>query len=486
MGQGKIFVKGFIWQSAGRYSGLIIQLIVTIILARYLEPKDFGTIGLLNVFIAISQVLVDSGFSAALIQKKEVSETDYSTIFSFNVGLSIFLYFLLFFVSPLIASFYNISDLTYYSRYLFLVIPINALSLIQGTMLRRELRFKDLSIIEVFSALFSAIVSISAVMAGWGIMSLVLQTLSAAFARSVLLIFFNKWKPILRFSWESINSVFSFSLNLLLTSLINVIFKHVYTLVIGKAYTTQDIGYYNQSKRVTDLSGNTIVETVKGVSYPIMSKQRDDITRFKSYYKNVIKLTVALVTPIMLLLILAGKEIFIILFTDKWLPAVPYLILLCLYDATLPLHLINENILKVFGDSKKILGIEIFRKILLVISIILTINISVSGLLWGQIVATIPIIFISMYLSGRLINYSVLEQFKDIIIFYVIGAVAYFISFFALSPITMSVYLSFILKLITFILIYGVLIVLLNKQLVKNFKNLINEKNRNNNISAHD
>lgn len=472
----KSIAKGVYWITIGRYSALIVQFIVTAVLARYVAPSDYGVIGILNVFISLSSVFLDAGFSQALIQKGSPSFKDFATVFSFNFVISILLYFLLFIILPLIEGFYDSESLALYGRWLFLVIPISAIGIVQDAILQINLQFKKRAIVQVCSALISAVVGISAAINNLGIYSLVLHALSLNISKSLLLVIFTRWKFVISFSKESFYSMFPFGSSLLLTNLIKVFFNNIYTLIIGKSFSSSDVAYYNQAVRLEELSGYNLLSILISVSYPVFVKIRDDIAQLKHSYVNLLKVSIYLLVPIFSIIILSSKEIITIVYTSKWLPAVPYLNLLCLYGVTLPLHLINENILKVYGKGKTILRLEIFRRCCIIIAVLLTMNISVSAMLLGQVVSMIPIILVSMFVSGKYINYSMLEQFRDFLPLYLIGLLSFLCIYFLFLNVELNNILSIVLKILSYLTVYYILSRIFNLDYSKRLLNLLKKK----------
>lgn len=455
----KKMISGVLWQLSGRYSALIIQFLVTIVLARLLTPNDYGTIAILNVFITISILIVESGFGSALIQIGKPNDLDYSSVFYFNLFISILLYFVLYNLLPYISLFYNNDELNYYGKILFLIIPISSISIVQNTMLKISLNFQSLSFIQIVSAIISGFFGIYFAYNGYGIMSLIYHSLILYISKTILFVFINRWMPKHGFSFKTIKKFLPLSLSLLSTDLIKVIFNNIYTLVIGKAYTSNDVGYFNQASRLQELSGNTITDVVIGVTFPALVKIHEDRQKVKEVYSSIVQTVVFFLAPMMLLLILNAKEVIIIIFSIKWIPATPYLQILCIYALFLPLHLINSNILKVYGEGKKIVKLEVFRRIFLSISIIATIKISIQALLIGQVLAMLPMIIISMTVSGRLINYSVKNQLKDVCPYYAFSLIAYLVSLFVLNNIVTN---SAILIIIIGFSIYVSLYIALN------------------------
>lgn len=463
------FLSGVAWTSISRFGSLGIQFLVTIILARLLNPEDFGVIALLTVFIAIAQILLDSGFGDALIQRESNSTLEYSSVFYLNILIGIVCYLILFIGSPLLDSFYNIKSLHIYARILFLVIPINALGLIQRVQLRQSLSFKKLSIIEIVAAIISGIVGISLAFLGFGIYSLIGQLLTINIFRTLLTILINRWCPTLEFSIDALRPLFRFGINLTLSGLLTVFFNNIHTILIGKYYCPKSVGYYNQAKQYEQLSSNTITDIVLNVSYPTLVKLKDESNRLREVYKKIIEAVVFLVVPLMCILFIISDDLLVLLLSEKWLPASIFFKILCLYGITFPLHQINGNILKVKGKSKTYLNIELIRRVLLIISIVVTLHISIEAMLYGQIIAMSVIILISMYYSGRLIDYKLFNQIKDIIPYYIAGIIASVISVYFYQ------FLSFIpvIKIIVMSLIYVAFYITLCKILVADALNTV-------------
>lgn len=328
---------------------------------------------------------------------------------------------MLYFSAPFIAGFYELPEIVTLGRLIFLIIPVTSFGVIHNTMLTKELKFKDISVIGLISGLVSGVLGVFLAYNGYGIYSLVLQVLSLNIIRTLLLIFINKWLPSLEFSKNSIRALLPLSISLLGEGSLIVVFNNIYIIIIGKFYNIIDVGYYNQAKRFAELSSTSLTGVIFSVSFPALVKIKHDLNGLKDAYTRIITMTVFILVPVMLLLIVIGDDLFGILLTDKWLPAVPYFRLLCLYGITFPLHQINTNIFKVLGKGKKILLIEIIRRVLLVVSIICSINLSISYLLIGQIIAMLVIVVVNMCFSGKEINYPIFHQFKDVLPYYLIG-----------------------------------------------------------------
>lgn len=312
---------------------------------------------------------------------------------------------------------------------MFLIIPINALGLIQKIQLRQDLAFKKISVIEIVSALLSGVLGIYMAYNRYGIYSIIAQMVSVNVFRTILTILINRWVPSLVFSFQSIKPLFNFGINITLSSLITVIFNNIYTIIIGRCYDSESVGYYNQAEQYERLSANTITEIVMGVSFPTLVKFKDNINRLREAYSRIIENVVFIVAPLMLYLFVISEDLFVLLLTDKWLPASPYFKILCIYGATFPLHQINGNILKVLGKSKQFFYLELFRRGLIIVSIFFTIKISITAMLYGQIISMLIIIIVSMWLAGKYINYSVKNQIVDVLPYYISALLAAVIAY---------------------------------------------------------
>lgn len=423
------FITGVFWSGIGRFSSLGIQFIVSIILARILGPYAYGIIGILTVFVAIAQIITDSGFGQALIQKGENSQIDYSSVFFLNLFIGIFLYGLLYIFAPYLDTFYQIKNLGEYARIIFLIIPINSIGLIPRTLMQKDLEFKKISIIELCSALFSGIIGILLAYFKFEIFALIAQMLTINILRTLLSILVKKWLPTLKFSILTIKKLFTYGVNLMLTSLLTVIFNNIHTLIIGKYYSAINVGYYNQAKQYEQITSNTVTDIVLSVSFPALVKFKGDLLALKLAYKKIIEMVIFLIAPLMIGLLSFSYELFEVILTEKWIAAVPYFNILCIYGSTFPLHQINSNIFKVLGESKTLLYLELFRRIVLILSIVLTISISIEALLYGQVISMLVVIVVSMYYSGRLIGYKIKDQLKDIYIYYVITVISVLLSY---------------------------------------------------------
>lgn len=446
-------VNGIIWNAFQSFGTRFIQLAVTIVIARILLPSDFGLIGMLYVFIALGGVILDAGFGQALIRKEDVDDLEYSSVFYFNIGISVLIYILLYLLAPSISAFYSEPRLTDVSRAIFFVFPINAFALIQNAILSKRIDFKLLAKVTIVSALISGIVGIVMAYQGYGVWALVIQTLVQSLATVVLLWKYNKWRPIFAFSFDKIKGLLGFSLNLLGTNVLIVLFNNIYTLIIGKFYLLDQVGYYNQAKKFQDVPTSSITSIVQSVTYPVLSKLQSNNSQLREAYRKVINMAVFINFPIMLGLIACAENLFMLLLKEKWMPAVPYFQILCIYGALFPLHSINVNILKVKNKTKRLFILEIVRRLIVVVAILLTIHRSIEWLIIGSVIASVFSILINMYYCGKEIELKVKTQLIDVIPILLIASISTFVMY-ALRNISNLDILSLIVQVFAGILTY--------------------------------
>lgn len=408
-------ITGVIWTFFEQLFRVGIQTITTLILAWFLLPEDFGLMAMISIFFAIAQSLVDSGFSQALIRKKEVSQTDYSTAFYTNLVLGVLTYILLFVSAPFISSFYNEPQLVVLVRVVGLVVIINSFQLVQVADLTRKLNFKVQFRVTLPSAMFSGIVAISMAAMGFGVWSLVAQMLISSFASTSLYWVINKWRPSKDFSVKSLNEMFGFGSKLLASGLIDTAFQNIYVIVIGKLFSATLVGYYFFAQRIQELVANQLSSAVQKVTYPALSTIQDDNIALKAFYRRIIQVVTYIVFPSMIALAVLAKPLFSLMLKEDWLPAVPYLQLLCIVGLLYPLHAINLNILKVKGRSDLFLYLEIVKKLMIVIIILISVKFGIFGILIGQIISSFLAYIPNSYFSIKLIDYSVAEQLHDFI-----------------------------------------------------------------------
>lgn len=392
----------------------VTQFIIGLILARILSPEEFGLVGMITVFLAISQSLADGGFGEALIRKKDATDSDFSTVFYFNLLASILIFGLFYMLAPAIASFYGRPELTDIARVLGLIILINAVCITQRTQLTKKIDFRKQMKINLISALVSGAVAIVMALRGFGVWSLVWRSVIRSAMQAIMLWLTNKWVPSLAFNRDSFKSLFSFGSRLLLTGLIDTVYNNIYLLIIGKFFSAPQLGYYSRADQFSRLVSHNLTRTVQRVSYPVLSLVQDENTRLREGYRKLIKATMFITFFLMLGMAAMARPMILTLIGEKWLPSVEYLQLLCLAAALYPLHALNMNILNIKGRSDLLLKLEVVKKLLAVPVIITGIILGIRALLIGMVLHSLVSYFLNSYYSGRLISYPATEQIRDI------------------------------------------------------------------------
>lgn len=409
---------GFVWSLFDLFFNQGLQFIVQVILARLLLPEDFGVLAIIMVFIAISNTIIDSGFSQALIREKTVSSDDYKVIFSFNLLVSVILYGVLFISSPFIANFFNNTEITWIIRIVSIVIIFNAFTIIPRVQMIRDINFKSITKISIVANTISSIMAIILALFGFGVWTLVIRTIVAQFLQAVLILFIQKWRPNISFSLKIIKKYISFSYKLLISGLIDTFYNNLFYVVIGKFYSPILLGYYTNAVKLRDTISQSATSAVQKVTYPVLSSINSEGNEelLKSSYKSIIKLAAFLNFPVMLGLAAIAEPLFLIMFGEKWVNSIPYFQLLCIAGMLYPLHALNLNILQVKGRSDLFLFLEVLKKTVGVTLIALSIylKLGILGLVFTMIIDSFIAYLINTYFSKKTIGYSTLDQVKDV------------------------------------------------------------------------
>ncbi len=414
MSTAKQLATNVVWKYLELISVSGIQLVCTFVLARYLVPSDYGLMGMVYIFTALANIVITSGFGQALIREKNVTKVDYSTIFFSNILLSIILYVILFFCSPLIAKFYNEPVLTDVCRITFLTLLFNAVSIVQNTKLQKDIRFKKLFLISLVASVISSIIAIIIASIYRNVWALVAQNLMTYVIKALLLWITTDFIPVLKFSFMSLKKYFAFSKNLLLSGLIGTIFNDIYLLLIGKVYSATELGFYSQASRINNLGSHTTTQVIQSVTYPILSKMNNGEADIKTGYKRIIGVTLIFVGLVMSLILGCAQNLFELLMgSPEWRTAGTFFLLIGIGGILYPLHCINQNILMVKGKSNVVLYLEITRRTIMVVILAITVNYGIEFFVFGQSIYSILLLFINLYYCGKPIGYSLKEQFKD-------------------------------------------------------------------------
>ncbi len=418
-----------LWSSVHHFGTMIISFIANIVLARLLTPEDFGLIGIILVFIAISNTLVDGGFASALIQKKTPTQEDYSTIFYWNLLVSILLFIILYISAPGVEKFFQMTLLAPLLRVQGLVLIFNAFNIIQFNQLRKKLNFKKLANISLISTSLGAIIGITLAFCGFGVWSLVIKMLSISFLNSVFLWYLSKWRPGLIFNVNSFKELFKFGSFMLLTSILIKVYDNIKTIIIGKVFSVIDLGYYTQAHRMESVPVEGLSTVVNQVTFPVYSNLQHNLERMVRGVRNSLKAITFINFPIMVLLIVISKPLIILLLTDKWAESIPYFQILCIGGMVYTLNTINNNILKSLGRSDMYFYVLLAKRIIGLFLIIIGLRFGIKGMLYAVAINSYISFFIGMYYSSKLSGYKIKHQLKDVgpsyILSIIIGLITY-------------------------------------------------------------
>ena len=445
-----------VWTSIQKFVGMGISFISGIILARLLTPEDYGCIGMLAIFMLVANSFVDGGFASALIQKRRPSQEDYSTIFFFNLGMSLLMYTILFLCAPAISRFYKMPLLSPVLRVQGVVLIINAFSIIQSNQLRKQFRFKKLTVVTLVASIISISVTIFMAYKGFGVWSLVAMNILTALIPAIIYWLTNKWYPILVFSLTSFKELFNFGFFMFLSHLINTFCNNIQGLLIGRFYNPSTMGYYSKAKSTEELASTSIANIMGQVTYPLYAEYQNDKKMLANVIKRITSSVAYITFPMMFLLILLAKPIFVLLYSDRWLDSVPFFQILCIAGIAICLQGVNFQAIAAIGKSRVMFRWTLIKRgvgLCLVIGGLAAWGI--KGLLLGMVVQSWLIYFINAYLVDRYVEYRLYKQVKDLAPILFLGIIALAVSYvisFLLPPINM--YLLAIIQLVVFLLIY--------------------------------
>ena len=407
-------ISNFIWRFAERCGAQFVTFVVSIILARILMPKDYGSVALVTVFTTILQVFVDSGLGTALIQKKDADDLDFSTVFYFNFMMCIVLYIGMFLIAPVIAGFYNDNSLTSIIRVISLTIVFSGVKGIQQSYVSRNMLFKRFFFATLGGTVFSAIFGVVLAYTGFGVWAIVAQQLSNTAIDTLILWITVKWRPKKMFSWERLKGLFSFGWKLLVSSLLDTVYNNLRNLIIGKFYSSADLAYYNQGDKFPKLIVTNINNSIDSVLLPTLSNVQDDRNRVKNMTRRAIKTSTYIMAPLMMGLAFCATPIVRLILTEKWFLCVPYLRIFCITYMFWPIHTANLNAINAMGRSDYFLKLEIAKKTIGMILLFSTMRFGVMVMAYSLLVSTVSSMIINSWPNKTLLGYSFKEQMIDI------------------------------------------------------------------------
>ncbi|MEZ5335834.1 MAG: lipopolysaccharide biosynthesis protein [Methanolobus sp.] len=433
---------GVIWNFAEMMSKRGISVLITILLARFLTPDDYGLIAMMAVFTTVATELMESGFRQAVIRKENATQVDFNTAFYSNIAMGILAYTALFLSAPLISSFYEEPRLTLLIRVVGVTILISSLQVVQSSILNRELRFKSQLQVTIPATVVSGTIAVIMAYSGFGVWALISQMIVFSILVTIFLWTLKLWRPTREVSRESFNEMYTFGSRIFISNLLSIIFNNIYVIVIAKIFAAAVAGQYFFARKIRDLALTQFINTIQVVTYPALSKLQDDEVALKSGYRKIVKITTYLTSPGMLFLAVLAEPFFVLALNEKWLPAVPYLQLLCLGGLMGPLHSINLNILQVKGRSDLLLYIGIFKKIITLVILYATIKYGVIGILIGQVINSVISYVPNSYYSDKLISYSTSEQMADFIPSLLLSGAIAAVIYFVLDMVVLPAYIE--------------------------------------------
>ena len=416
---------GVAWSTAEKVCSMLLQMVVSIVVARLLAPEDFGVMAILTFFTAVALVVVDSGFSQTLLRKKSPTDDEYKSVFTFNLLVSVLLYLLFVALSPLLANYYNLQIITKITPVLFLLLPINALGIIQNTKLSREFRFGVLSRINFTASLVAGIVAIVVAVCGLGVWALVAQRLAMMATRSLLLWWRGDWRGEGSFDGSAWREMAPFSFRLMSTDIVSALYNNVAQLFIGKVYSTNTLGFFNQAQKVKDLTVQSAVQSVQTVTYPALAKIKENAEKFAESFRKVLLINIFVMAPVALGMSVVAEPLFRVLLGDKWLPTVPYFEVIALSGVFYPLAMVAYNVLKVQSNGAIIFRLELLKKGVMTAVLALTIPHSTMAIAWGLVAMTLVEFIVNFAATRRYTSLSWWQMVRTLLPSLLLTAVMY-------------------------------------------------------------
>ena len=444
-----------VWTAIQKYSKMLITFISGIILARLLMPEDYGAIGMLLIFMSLAEVFIDAGFGSALIQKKNPTQTDYSTVFYFNIVMSVILYAILFFSAPAIADFYRMPILCKVLRVQGLILFIYAFNIIQRNQIRKNLKFKELSKITIISSVISLVVTVIMAYMGFGVWALVAQNFLGGLIPCVFFWMTMNWRPTWEYSWRSFKELFGFGLYMFLTHLLSTFSKRITGLLVGRWYDPATMGYYSKASATTKYATESISGVMIQTTYPLYSAVQDDKERLANMVKRITSTLAFITVPLLFLLILIAKPLFILLYSERWSDCVPYFQILCVAGMAACLQAVNQQTIAAIGKSKVFFVWNIVKN---TVGIILQVGgiivFGMWGLLFGKVISSWFSYFVNISLVSKYVGYKNYQQLKDLAPTYIVSTIAFLAAYYVSSLAGLGLYTDGFLRIFIFVIIY--------------------------------
>lgn len=407
-------LKGVKWGAVEKFSMQAVQFVVTLVMARLLTPDDYGTVGLVAIFIAVAQSLIESGFAQALVRKQDRTDSDCSTVFFFNLVVSVVLYFMCFIAAPFVAAFYNIPILTNVMRVICLVLVINGLALVQRALFTANVDFRAQAKATILAGLISGVCGVISALYGFGVWALVVQQITNAIVNTIALWTISSWRPKFVYSWNSFREMFGFGSKFMISGIINTVYNNISGMIIGKVYTASTLGFYSRAQHFVTLPTNTLSGIVSSVSYPVLCKIQDDNERLSEIYRKLIKQSAFMVFVPVLIMSAIAEPMVVFLIGEKWRFAGQLLLIMGFSQMWYPVHLLNLNLLAVKGRSDLFLRLEIIKKVLGFSVIVISIPYGIVIFVYAGIASSIISLMINTYYTGKLIGVGFFRQMQDL------------------------------------------------------------------------
>ena len=447
--------SGMVWTALQKYAKMVIQFISGIILARLLTPYDYGCIGMLAIFMTLAEVFIDGGFGSELIQKKNPTQEDYSTIFYWNLGMAVLMYIVLYLCAPAISRFYKIPILCSVLRVQGLVLFIYAFNIVQRNQLKKKLNFKILSIVTITTSIIALIVTVIMAYMGCGVWALVAQNLIVAAIPALVFWFFVKWRPIWAFSWTSFKELFSFGFYMFLTHLVNRFGQQIQGLLIGRVYNPSTMGYYSKASSVEKLASMSISQVRTQVTYPLYAEVQDQKSRMINMIKRLTMTLSYLTFPMMFILILIAKPLFVLLYTDRWLNCVPYFQVLCIAGLPNCLQAVNFQTISAIGKSRAMFTWTFIKRLIGIGAIVGgLVAYGMKGLLIGVVINSWFSYLVNILLVSKHIGYKWTTQLFDLMPVTLASVVAAFISYAIGIGLHLSMYPDALVKVLVYLVVF--------------------------------
>lgn len=447
-------VKGLFWTLSERFMSQIVSVIVTIVLTRLIAPSDYGVISVVTVIIAILNVFMTSGFSASLIQQDKIDEIDYSTVLYFSIAFGLFIYILVFIFSPHLAEFYKLPQLDLVLKVLAVKIPLSALNSVQQAYVSRNMLFQKFFISTVSATLVSGMIGVTLAYSNFGVWSLVAQDLSNVITITLVLWFSVGWRPTLQFSFLRLKKLYGFGIKIFFQTLFNTIYANIRSLLIGGFYSATDLAYYTKGNQYPNLIVTNVDTAVSKTMFPVMSREQDNFDRVKSLTRRTAQTSSYIMSPILVGFIVCAEQIVSIVMTDKWMPSVPYIRIICVCLLIRASQTAILQAIKSIGRSDIVLKMDIPVRLFALVLLLFTIRLGVIYIAISEIVVETLALVIYSYYSSKLINYNYFEVFSDFIKNVLMATIMGMVVYFAGTCISIAPFISLVLQIILGVVVY--------------------------------